>query len=309
MNIRNREADVGNLMKSALRMWGRTNPYNFFFFLRIGLRLWCSHLHRLLIKRRIGNPFPSVIAVSPTMQCNYNCIGCYSRDRATENELSTSELDNLFYEAVKLGICAIVITGGEPLMRSDMLDIIERHRRLLFVMITNGTLVTREIANRIARSSNVITLVSLEGRPSHTEERRGDNSHTIALSTLKLLKEAKACYGFATTVTTSNCLYVSSDNFIDEMIRLGCSVGYLVEYIPCGPNSCPEWVPDREMRVEIRKRVVDLRNRKPLILVHFPDDEYGSDNRCSAAGVASFHINSQGDIEPCPFVSISREND
>jgi MoaA/NifB/PqqE/SkfB family radical SAM enzyme len=242
------------------------------------------------------------------MRCNYNCIGCYSQDRVTNNELTTSELDNLFDEAVELGVCAIVITGGEPLLRSDMLDLIKRHRRLLFVLITNGTLVSPEIASRIAHSSNIITLVSIEGQPHHTEERRGKGSHNNALSTIKLLKEAKACYGFATTVTTSNCWYVSSDNFIDRMVQLGCSVGYLVEYVPCGPNVRPEWVPDRKMRVEIRKKVLDLRNRKPLVLVHFPDDEYGSDNQCSAAGIASFHINSQGDIEPCPFVSISREN-
>jgi len=168
--------------------------------------------------------------------------------------------------------------------------------------------VTPEIASRIAHSSNVITLVSIEGQPAHTEERRGGGSHTNALGAIKLLKKAKACCGFATTVTKTNCWYVSSDDFIDEMVQLGCSVGYLVEYVPCGPNPRPEWVPEREMSVEIRKRILDLRNKKPLVLVHFPDDEYGSDNRCSAAGISSFHINPQGDIEPCPFVSISREN-
>jgi MoaA/NifB/PqqE/SkfB family radical SAM enzyme len=242
------------------------------------------------------------------MRCNYNCIGCYSQERATDNELTTNELDTLFSEAVKLGIYAVVVTGGEPLLRTDMLDLIEKYRGLLFVLITNGALVTPEIAGRIALSSNVITLVSLEGQPHHTEERRGGGSHKIALRALELLKEAKACYGFSTTVTRENCWYVSSDDFIDEMIWRGCSIGYLVEYVPCGPKALPELVPDREERVAIRKRVLDLRNRKPLVLVHFPDDEYGSDNRCSAAGIASFHINSQGDIEPCPFVSISREN-
>ena len=86
------------------------------------------------------------------------------------------------------------------------------------------------------------------------------------------------------------------------------AVGYLVEYVPCGTNAHQEWVPGRDIRKEFREKVLDLRSRKSIVLVHFPDDEYGKDNRCSAAGIASFHINSQGDIEPCPFVSISREN-
>jgi MoaA/NifB/PqqE/SkfB family radical SAM enzyme len=272
------------------------------------MRFWRSYFRRLLIKKRIGEPFPSVIAVSPTMRCNYNCMGCYSHNRPTDDELTKKELDNLFFEAVKLGIYAVVLTGGEPLMRSDMIDLIENHRRLLFVLITNGALVKPETAGRIARSSNVITLVSIEGQPHHTEERRGEGSHATALRTLTLLKENRACFGFATTVTTSNCMYVTGDDFIDEMTRLGCSVGYLVEYVPCGPKARPEWVPAGAMREEIRRRVLNLRKQKPLILVHFPDDEYGCDNRCSSAGIVSFHINSQGEIEPCPFVSISREN-
>jgi MoaA/NifB/PqqE/SkfB family radical SAM enzyme len=308
VSVKNKDPDVGNLMKSALRMWGKSSPYRFFFFLRIGMRFWRSYLHRLLIKKRIGEPFPSVIAVSPTMRCNYNCMGCYSNDRPVDDELTKDELDSLFFEAAKLGIYAVVLTGGEPLMRSDMIDLIERHRRLLFVLITNGVLVSPEVAGRIARSSNVITLVSIEGQPRHTEERRGEGSHATALRALTLLKENRACYGFATTVTTSNGMYVTNDEFIDEMTRLGCSVGYLVEYVPCGPKARPEWVPGVPMREEIRRRVLNLRSRKPLILVHFPDDEYGSDNRCSSAGIVSFHINSQGEIEPCPFVSISREN-
>jgi MoaA/NifB/PqqE/SkfB family radical SAM enzyme len=41
------------------------------------------------------------------------------------------------------------------------------------------------------------------------------------------------------------------------------------------------------------------------VLVQLPQDEYGEKNICSGAGRASLHINSQGGIEPCPFVSLS----
>ena len=44
------------------------------------------------------------------------------------------------------------------------------------------------------------------------------------------------------------------------------------------------------------------------MLVQFPQDEYGEDDRCVAAGQMSLHINAQGDVEPCPFAPIAREN-
>ena len=62
------------------------------------------------------------------------------------------------------------------------------------------------------------------------------------------------------------------------------------------------------MRSYFRQRVLDLRSRKPILLSQFPHDEYGKENRCSGAGKKSLHINSQGDVEPCPFISIACEN-
>jgi len=65
---------------------------------------------------------------------------------------------------------------------------------------------------------------------------------------------------------------------------------------------------DEATRSSFRKRILEFRRSKPIVLSQFPDDEYGKENRCSAAGRISLHINSQGDIEPCPFVSIASEN-
>jgi MoaA/NifB/PqqE/SkfB family radical SAM enzyme len=51
-----------------------------------------------------------------------------------------------------------------------------------------------------------------------------------------------------------------------------------------------------------------MRSEKPIVLVQFPQDEYGEANICSGAGRVSLHINSQGGIEPCPFVPLSCDN-
>jgi MoaA/NifB/PqqE/SkfB family radical SAM enzyme len=242
------------------------------------------------------------------MRCNYDCRGCYSRGRPTEDELSTKELDELLGEAEKYGVLAVVVTGGEPLLRNDLIPLFGMHKRLLFVLISNGSLMTGDSARRLAASGNVVTLVSMEGTEWDTDERRRDGAHGAVLKAFDVLRSVGACFGFAAVVTTRNLGSLRSDSFLDEMISHGCAIGYFTEYVPCGESPNPDWVLRGETASGFRSDVLALRKRKPLIIVHFPYDEYGPDNRCTGAGKMSLHINSQGGVEPCPFVSVSMES-
>lgn len=292
----------------AMWMWARFNPRRMLFLLRISWRHWrAQHRHRGQ-QRRINGTIPSILAISPTMRCNYNCQGCYSRGRPEDNELSADELNKLFSEAEDLGIHSIVLTGGEPLLRNDMLDLITQHHRLLFFLITNGSLMTPDIARRIARSGNIISLVSIEGFASDTDERRRPGAHETAMRAFAHLRKARAVFGFVATNTSANSSQLTTDAFIDQMVAIGCAVGFFTEYVPCGPNPRPDWVLDEAARAAFRNRVLEFRRCKPIVLSQFPDDEYGKENRCSGAGRVSLHINSQGDIEPCPFMPVAREN-
>jgi MoaA/NifB/PqqE/SkfB family radical SAM enzyme len=242
------------------------------------------------------------------MKCNYDCRGCYSRGRPADDELSKEELDALFSEAEEYGVLSIVVTGGEPLLRPGLTDLFRRHMRLLFVLITNGSLMSTDTAKRLAMSGNVVTLVSMEGTEWDTNERRREGAHESVVKAFRLLREAEACFGFAAMVTASNQGNLRTDDFMDEMISLGCAVGYFTEYVPCGESPEEDWVLRGKTADDFRRDVLALRKRKPLIIIHFPYDEYGVDNRCTGAGRMSLHINSQGDVEPCPFMSVSGEN-
>jgi len=305
---RGRREGVGDLFRGALRLWGRSGPRRFAFFTRAAWRLWRADRRRVRTQRLLGSSVPSVVAISPTMRCNYQCKGCYSRGRRTEDELSPAELDALLSEAEAFGVLAIVVTGGEPLLRPDLIEQFERHRRLLFVPVTNGALLSPESARRIARSGNVVALVSIEGHPSDTDGRRGADAHDTVLRAFALLRQARACFGFAAMATAENAEHLATEAFVDAMVAEGCAVGYFTEYVPCGPAARPQWVLDAATRRAFRKRVVELRRSKPIVLIQFPHDEYGDDNRCTAAGGTSLHINAQGDVEPCPFAPVARES-
>lgn len=151
------------------------------------------------------------------MHCNYSCLGCYSRVRSASSELSTAELDTLFEEAEDFGILAVVVTGGEPFLRSDSVFLIRKHRNLLFVVITNGSCVPLDVASEISQSGNVIVLLSIEGNQVETDDRHGEGAHALCLRAMDNLKACGVLFGFAATNTRENLEALVSETFIDQM--------------------------------------------------------------------------------------------
>jgi MoaA/NifB/PqqE/SkfB family radical SAM enzyme len=300
--------DIGDLIGLALWRWGRTGPRRLGWVIRRAWHLLFAECRRRWRVRGIDGSIPWTVAISPTMRCNYSCEGCYSRGRPTEDELTAGELDALFGEAEGLGVLSVVVTGGEPLLRDGLVDILASHQRLLFVLITNGSLVTAAVAKRIAASGNIIPLVSIEGFPSDTDERRCPGAHSAGLDALARFRDAGLCFGFAAMNTSTNTDHLATEEFIDRMADRGCALGFMTEYVPCDTTPRSDWFLSENSRDTFRRRVLDLRKRKRLVLIQFPHDEYGEDNRCSAAGQASLHIGSRGEVEPCPFVPIACDN-
>jgi len=302
-----REGDVGNLVLAAFRLRALRSPRGLAFFLRNLLRIRRAEAtHR---RMQEGEPgiIPTILAISPTMRCNLDCAGCYSRSRSEDEELSTEEFRSLLDDAERLGVSAVVLTGGEPLLRSDAVSMIEEHGRLFFVLISNGGPLTGETARRLAGSGNCLVLISLDGDRDTHDARRGGGSHERAMTAMSLLWEHRCPFGFASVNTRLNWRWFAGSGFLDEMIGRGCVLGLFTEYVPVGPAPRPDWIMGADDRDAFRAWVLRRRARSGLTMVQFPQDEYGSANRCTGAGVRSLHINAQGGIEPCPFVNVSVE--
>jgi MoaA/NifB/PqqE/SkfB family radical SAM enzyme len=305
---RRKAEGIGTLARKAYYLVGRKGLHGTSLLVGAAIRLHRSNRRRKHFAAKHNLVIPTVLVVSITMACNYDCLGCYSRGRPDSGELSKVELSNLFNEAQNMGFLAAVLTGGEPLMRDDILDIVEKQPHILFILITNGSLMTTEIAAAIGRMKNLVVLVSIEGSCGFTDERRGVGAHQAVLEAMSMLKDAGAFFGFAATNNIKNSVYLGSDEFIDNMIERGCSAGLITEYVPCGQEPRSEWVLNPMQREQFRQRILEMRSVKPIVLVQFPQDEYGEANICSGAGRVSLHINSQGGIEPCPFVPLSCDN-
>lgn len=259
-------------------------------------------------RREEGFYPPNFIVVSPTMRCNFRCDGCWAAMYEDVPDMETSLLERIIAECKEdLGIRFFTIAGGEPFIRSDLLDLYERHDDCYFQIYTNGVLIDEEIASRLGETGNVAPMLSVEGGPRWTDERRGPGTYDRLVSVRSFLSEAGVLHGFAVTATRSNVYEVSSDEFVDDMIGQGALAGWYFHYIPIGGNPRPDRMITGLQRDHLRKRVYEIRNSRPIFLADFWNDGPAVQG-CMAGGRRYLHINPNGDVEPCVFVHFAVDN-
>ena len=100
---------------------------------------------------------------------------------------------------------------------------------------------------------------------------------------------------------------IVSDEFVDFYRRKGCSVGWYLNLMPVGGEPDFERMPTPEQRLHRRRRLLELRERMPMILVDFWNDG-ALVGGCMAAGRYYAHINARGDVEPCVFCQFAVDN-
>ena len=85
-----------------------------------------------------GEHIPPFLIASITSQCNLHCAGCYSRcnhatvDAAPVHQLTSEEWLRIFEEADDLGISFILLAGGEPMLRRDIIEAAGKNPNILF---------------------------------------------------------------------------------------------------------------------------------------------------------------------------------
>ena len=124
-----------------------------------GARLRAKHL-------RQGLEVPPLLIFSLTRRCNLNCRGCYSKllHSSQEEEISAARFAEILAEAGELGMAIIMLAGGEPLLCREMLEAAAKHRRAVFPVFTNGTLLDDGYLSFFRRNPNNIPVIRLEGQ-------------------------------------------------------------------------------------------------------------------------------------------------
>lgn len=262
---------------------------------------------RQQILKKEGIHVPMGIGISPTAQCNLSCTGCYSRFHKKDEELNPDIISSTIQSAAEVGVFLFVITGGEPYMRSELIDIYKRFRRSLFITVTNGTYINEHIASEIARSGNIFPIVSIEGTEKQTDSRRGNGMYKKVIQCMNILKKNDVPFGFSSLVTNETITTLGSLEFIENMINCGCTVGFFNELIPLTDEE-KSFLPSDIQNRQFKENLASYKNSEAIMLLYLPYDEYDKNGRCMSVGSGAFHINAQGFVEPCPFAHYAREN-
>ncbi|BCN29480.1 radical SAM protein [Anaeromicropila herbilytica] len=260
-----------------------------------------------------GEHIPPFLIASITSYCNLYCKGCYARannscsDHNTDSLLSSSEWDKIFMEAEKLGISFILLAGGEPLLRNDVIEVASHYKNIIFPIFTNGTLINDIYIKHFDKYRNLIPVISIEGNQQYTDSRRGNGVYEKLIKVMDDLKERKILYGASITVTKVNLNEVTDQTFLTELSKRGCKVVFYIEYVPVNKDT-KELAPTDTEREELANRLHKLRtSNQDMVFISFPGDEKSSGG-CLAAGRGFFHINAHGGAEPCPFSPYSDTN-
>jgi len=256
--------------------------------------------------RRNGLPPLYTILISPTMRCNLNCGGCYAKSYQKKDDLPFEIIDRIVKEGKEIGVAFFTILGGEPFLRDDLFSLFEKHSDVYFQVFTNATLLNEKVTKKLAEMGNVVIQCSIEGFSEGNDKRRGKGHFEKVMTTMDILSEHGAPFGYSVCVTRENVEEVMSDQFLELVIQKGALVGWYFLYMPvCGDrNTDPMPLP--EQRKLMKERRDYIRAHYPIFVIDFWNDAPYVDGCISAKYYC--HINNFGDVEPCIFAHFSQVN-
>jgi len=159
-----------------------------------------------------------------TARCNLNCIMCdIPRMSNKEDETPLLTIKRMIDDASEVGFNELSITGGEPLLRKDIFEIIRyaSKKNIKTSLCTNGTLITNDIAKKLASSGLNSASISLEGPKQIHDKIRGKGTFDKVVRAIKLLKAENIYVNIATVIIKQNYSFLSK--VVEIAHRLGIS--------------------------------------------------------------------------------------
>ena len=272
-----------------------------------------------------------VLAWELTRRCNLACAHCraLAREEASPDELSVSEIGKVLDQVAALARPLLILSGGEPLLREDLLHIVALARGHDFpvVLATNGTLLNRERARSLREAGVRRVSISLDGARASTHDalRQAPGAFAAALSGARAAREAGLPFQINMTLTATTA------GELTEMVALcresGAAALHLFVLVPTGrarllpvaalsPTQYEELLEracDLAARAELDIRVTCgpqfarvVRQRAPDLLRSAPGSGPGVTG--CLAGVNFCFIGAEGTVQPCGYFQVDCGN-
>jgi radical SAM protein with 4Fe4S-binding SPASM domain len=272
-----------------------------------------SEFSKRLRDEVVSRHIPITGSIEVTARCNLRCAHCYinlpAADRdALERELSCQELSNVLDQIVDEGCLWLLLTGGEPLIRPDFLDIYTyaKKKGMLITLFTNGTTITPRIADHLADWPPFSVEITLYGRTRETYERVTGvpGSYRRCIRGIELLLERRLPLKLKSMVLTLNKHEIWAIKEYAEGLGLEFRFDPVLNMRVDGESESskkpakfrisPEEVVQLELADE--RRVRDWQEFCDRFWGPPPNPEYLY--QCGA-GVGTFHVDPYGQLSAC----------
>lgn len=259
-----------------------------------------------------------LVSWNATNACNLSCQHCY-RDagRKLAKELDTAEAVNLIDEIARAGFKILIFSGGEPLLRPDIYELVKHaaSRGLRPVFGTNGTLITGEVAIKLKKAGAVAVGISLDSTdPSRHDRFRGTaGAWEAAVEGMKACRSAGLPFQVHTTVLEWNWREV--EDLTDLAVKLGAVAHHVFFLVPTGRAVNLEEESLRAAQYEdLLLRLVKKQDEVPIEVKPTCAPQFMRIALCMGqkpryrkgclAGTAYCLVTPQGDVQPCAYLNV-----
>ncbi|MCI6751642.1 putative heme d1 biosynthesis radical SAM protein NirJ2 [Selenomonas bovis] len=260
----------------------------------------------------------NIVSWNVTNACNMYCAHCY-RDAGckAEEELSTAEAKKLLTEIARAGFKIMIFSGGEPLMRPDILELVSYASSLgLFpVFGTNGTLITREMAAKLKDAGARAMGISLDSLDAakHDKFRSFPGGWQGAVDGMKNCAAVGLPFQIHTTVMDWN--EGELEAMTDFAVEIGAKAHHFFFLVPTGRAATIE---EESLRAEqyedVLTRIMKKQQEVPIELkpTCAPQflriaDQLGLKSRFRRgclAGLSYCIISPRGKVQPCAYLKM-----
>ena len=255
-----------------------------------------------IIKNRLfGTRYPLSVSYTITNRCNKRCTYCKVWD-TKEKELTTEEAIRMIDEMAGMGCQRMGITGGEPLLRKDIGEVIEhsKEKGIFTGLVTNGSLVPK----RIDEIDGLDLLqVSLDGPEEIHDMHRGEGSYKEAIKAIEIAKE-KGLEVWVTTVLTKHSID-GIDFVLDKAEEMGFTAYFqpVLDHELCGGEKVRGFYPEKKRYNRAIQKLIDEKDKKKIgnslaglrYLLSWPENR---PQKCWA-GKLYAHIYPNGNVHAC----------
>lgn len=252
-----------------------------------------------------GVRVPPFLVFSITRRTNLQGGECDVRElpRTTEPEMDTTELRRAIAEASKIGVSIILIAGGEPLLRPEILDITAEFPDAIFPLLTNGLLLDEEMQHYLKQQKNVVPIIDLRGYQPGVGKECGQEVYEQARERMYAMVGRGLFFGTSLMLTRHSFNALMRESFVQDLVEAGSRLFFFVEHLPLGQEAEDLSLTSQQRHVR-GARVAAFHTRLPALFVTFPG-ETSSYGGCLAAGRGFLHVSPEGHVEPCPYSPFS----